>query len=286
MAERHTRIGGRVYFIGAGPGAVDLITLRGRRLIDNADCIIYAGSLVNPELFVGCRVPLHDSAGLHLDEMIELMTAVVEQGGTVARVHTGDPSLYGAIKEQMVRLEHRGIAYEVVPGVSSAFAAAAALGAELTLPEVTQSVIITRKEGRTPVPDREHLSRLAASGSTMMIFLSVGMIDDVVADLLAGGYSTADPGGGGDEGQLAGPACTQGHPGRYRRSGSSGRHHQDGHDLCRRGLRQRRTTCPDLGCMINHFPMPAGIEEDPDEAQSAISPCRIANVLIDCLPNR
>ncbi|MBE0584738.1 MAG: precorrin-4 C(11)-methyltransferase [Desulfofustis sp.] len=193
MTERQARTGGKVYFIGAGPGAVDLITLRGRRLIDNADCIIYAGSLVNPELFVDCRVPLHDSAGLHLDEIIGLMAAVVEQGGTVARVHTGDPSLYGAIKEQMVRLEQRGIAWEVVPGVSSAFAAAAALGAELTQPEVTQSVIITRREGRTPVPDREHLSRLAASGATMMIFLSVGMIEDVVADLLAGGYSPQTP---------------------------------------------------------------------------------------------
>ena len=193
MTERQSRTDGKVYFIGAGPGAVDLITVRGRRLIDTADCIIYAGSLVNPVLFSGCRVPLHDSAALHLEEIIEIMAAVVEQGGTVARVHTGDPALYGAIGEQMARLEQRGIAYEVVPGVSSAFAAAAALGVELTLPEVTQSVIITRREGRTPVPERESLTRLAASGSTMMIFLSVGMIEGVVADLLAGGYSHTTP---------------------------------------------------------------------------------------------
>ncbi len=193
MTEKQSKPDGKVYFIGAGPGAVDLITVRGRRLIDAADCIIYAGSLVNPELFKGCRVPLHDSAALHLDEMIEIMAAVVNQGGSVARVHTGDPSLYGAIAEQIARLEQRGIAYEVVPGVSSAFAAAAALGVELTLPEVTQSVIITRREGRTPVPERESLHRLGEAGATMMIFLSVAMIEGVVADLLAGGYPIDTP---------------------------------------------------------------------------------------------
>ncbi len=184
---------GMVFFIGAGPGAPDLITIRGKAVIERADCIIYAGSLVNPALFAHCRVPCHDSSGLHLEEIIELMRATVVRGGTVARVHTGDPSLYGAIREQMAGLRRYNIRYEVVPGVSSAFAAAAALGVELTLPEVTQSVIFTRREGRTPVPEPERLQHLAAHGATMMIFLSVGMIEQVVEELLAGGYRADTP---------------------------------------------------------------------------------------------
>ncbi len=184
---------GKVYFIGAGPGAVDLVTVRGRRLIDAADCIIYAGSLVNKDLFTGCTAPLHDSSGLTLDEVIALMAAATEKGGLVARVHTGDPALYGAIGEQMARLDELNIAYEIVPGVSSAFAAAAALGVEFTLPEVTQSVIFTRRGGRTAVPPAESLTGLAAHGATMVIFLSVGMIDAVVAELLEGGYDPDTP---------------------------------------------------------------------------------------------
>lgn len=182
-----------VFFIGAGPGAPDLITIRGAELIRKADCVIYAGSLVNKELFAGCRVPLHDSSKLHLAEIIELMEATCSSGGNVARVHTGDPSLYGAIKEQMIRLDERGIGWEVIPGVTSAFGAAASLGVELTLPEVTQSVIITRRGGRTPVPERERLPALASHGATMMIFLSVAMIEEVVAELLEGGYQESTP---------------------------------------------------------------------------------------------
>lgn len=179
---------GKVYFVGAGPGAVDLITIRGQKIIDNADCIVYAGSLVNKALFDNTQVPLHDSAKLHLDEIVDLMISTCKKGGNVARVHTGDPSLYGAIKEQMVLLDNAEIEYETIPGVTSAFGAAAALSAELTLPEVTQSVIITRRGGRTPVPESESLPLLASHGATMIIFLSVSMIEDVVEELLAGGY--------------------------------------------------------------------------------------------------
>ena len=184
---------GKVFFIGAGPGDPELLTIRGKKIIDAADCIIYAGSLVNRALFTDSSCPLYDSATMHLDEIIGIMKETTGKGGIVARVHTGDPSLFGAIREQMVRLDGCRIAYEIVPGVSSAFAAAAALGVELTLPEVTQSVIITRRGGRTPVPEKEHLSLLARHHTTMMIFLSVGMIADVVRELLAGGLSEDTP---------------------------------------------------------------------------------------------
>jgi len=183
----------RVSFIGAGPGAPDLITIRGMKRIKEADCIIYAGSLVNRELFKDCRVPLYNSASMHLDEIVDIMIQTCRQGGSVARVHTGDPSLYGAIKEQIVRLDEAGVQYEVIPGVTSAFGAAAALSAELTLPEVTQSVVLTRREGRTPVPEAEALPNFAAHGATMIIFLSVSMIDDVVAELLEGSYTEKTP---------------------------------------------------------------------------------------------
>ena len=184
---------GKVFFIGAGPGAPDLITVRGAEIINSADLIIYAGSLVNVALFDNCEAPLHDSSPLHLDEIVELMVTTCESGGNVARVHTGDPSLYGAIKEQMLELDDRNIEWEIVPGVTSAFGAAAALGVELTLPEVTQSLIITRRGGRTPVPELEALPKLAAHQSTMIIYLSVSMIDEVVADLLQGGYQKDTP---------------------------------------------------------------------------------------------
>ncbi len=184
---------GKVFFIGAGPGDPELLTIRGKRIIDAADCIIYAGSLVNRDLFTDSSCPLYDSAGMHLDEIVGIMKETAGKGGIVARVHTGDPSLFGAIREQMVRLAGCGIDYEIVPGVSSAFAAAAALGVELTLPEVTQSVIITRRGGRTPVPEKEHLSLLARHQTTMMIFLSVGMIADVVRELIEGGLPEDTP---------------------------------------------------------------------------------------------
>jgi precorrin-4/cobalt-precorrin-4 C11-methyltransferase len=182
-----------VAFVGAGPGDVELITVKGRRLLDHADCIVYAGSLVNPEILAGCTAQVHDSAGMNLDEIIEVMAGAWQAGQAVVRLHTGDPSLFGAIKEQIQRLDALAIPSLVVPGVSSAFGAAASLKAELTLPEIAQTVIITRQEGRTPVPDLEKLRLLAAHQTTMLIFLSISMIETVVLELLAGGYPANTP---------------------------------------------------------------------------------------------
>ncbi|MCL2461642.1 MAG: precorrin-4 C(11)-methyltransferase [Defluviitaleaceae bacterium] len=187
--------GSKVHFVGAGPGAADLITLRGKALLENADVIIYAGSLVNPELLTlakqGCEI--FNSAHMTLDEVIETIQSAVAAGKAVARLHTGDPSLYGAIREQMDRLLALGIDYEICPGVSSFSAAAAALRAEYTLPEVSQSVIITRAAGRTPVPERETIRALAAHGATMVLFLSAGLLGTVSDDLIAGGYAPDTP---------------------------------------------------------------------------------------------
>ena len=184
-----------IHFVGAGSGAADLITVRGKKLLEEADVIIYAGSLVNPELLSykkdGCAV--HNSATMTLEEVIAVMLEAEQNGLTTVRLHTGDPCIYGAIREQMQWLDAVGIPYEVVPGVSSAFAASAALKKELTVPEVTQTVILTRQAGRTPVPERESLARLAAVQATMCIFLSVALIERVVADLLAGGYPVDTP---------------------------------------------------------------------------------------------
>jgi precorrin-4/cobalt-precorrin-4 C11-methyltransferase len=182
-----------IAFVGAGPGDVELITVKGRRLLDSADCIVFAGSLVNRAILDGCSARIHDSAGMNLDEIIETMATAWQNGQSVVRLHTGDPSLFGAIKEQMQRLDDIGIPYIVIPGVSSAFGAAAALKAELTLPEVAQTVIITRQGGRTPVPDLEQLRLLATHRTTMLIFLSVSMIETVVVELLAGGYPQDTP---------------------------------------------------------------------------------------------
>lgn len=182
-----------VAIVGAGPGDVELITLKGRRLLDEADCIVYAGSLVNKELLAACRADSYDSQGMDLEEIVEVMAAAWRLGKRVVRLHTGDPSIFGAIKEQMQALDQLGIPYEVVPGVSSAFGAAAALKAELTLPEVAQTVIITRQEGRTPVPELEKLRLLASHRTTMLIFLSVSMIETVVRELTAGGYPIHTP---------------------------------------------------------------------------------------------
>ena len=183
-----------VTFVGAGSGAADLITVRGTRLLGQADVIVYAGSLVNPELLQlakpGCRV--YDSARMTLEEVLDVMVPAARAGQAVVRLHTGDPSLYGAIREQMDALDAAGVAYEVVPGVSSFCGAAAALKAEYTLPDVSQTVIITRMAGRTPVPERENLRSLAAHGSTMVLFLSSGLIPQVAEELLAGGAYTAD----------------------------------------------------------------------------------------------
>jgi precorrin-4/cobalt-precorrin-4 C11-methyltransferase len=173
-----------VHFVGAGPGDPELITLRGRRLLDESDVVIYAGSLVNPELLKGISAVVHDSAKMNLDEVIGVIAAAIKKGETVVRLHTGDPAFYSAISEQIERLRELGIDYDVVPGVSSAAAGAAVLGQELTIPEISQTVIITRMEGRTPVPESERLAALASHKSTMVIFLSVGMIEKVRDELL------------------------------------------------------------------------------------------------------
>ncbi len=182
-----------VAIVGAGPGDVELITLKGRRLLDEADCIVYAGSLVNRQLLDGCGAEIFDSKGMNLEEIVEVMTVAWRAGKRVVRLHTGDPSIFGAIKEQMQALDQQGVPYHVVPGVSSAFGAAAALKAELTLPEVSQTVIITRQEGRTPVPELEKLRLLASHQTTLLIFLSVSMIGIVVRELTAGGYPITTP---------------------------------------------------------------------------------------------
>lgn len=176
----------KVYFIGAGAGDPELITVKGRRLLNDADVVIYAGSLVNPALLEGIRAEIHDSAGMTLDDIASLIEKSFHQGKLVVRLHTGDPSFYGAISEQIERLRESGIAYEVVPGVSSAMAGAAALGQELTIPEISQTVIFTRIEGRTPVPEKEKLSGLARHQASMVIFLSAGMIEKVRDELLEG----------------------------------------------------------------------------------------------------
>src|SRR5699024_1431711 len=167
-----------IHFVGAGSGAEDLITLRGARLLSEADVVIYAGSLVNPALLTHCRADceIHDSASMTLEEVLAVMDKAEAAGKNTVRLHTGDPSIYGAIREQMDALEEKGYAYDVTPGVSSFCGAAAALKAEYTLPGVSQTVIITRAEGRTPVPEREQLKSLAAHGSTTVRLLSSSLL--------------------------------------------------------------------------------------------------------------
>jgi precorrin-4/cobalt-precorrin-4 C11-methyltransferase len=176
-----------VYFIGAGPGDPDLITVKGLRLLQQADTVIYAGSLVNPALLEGVKsgCEIYNSAEMTLEEVIEVTEKAAVQGKLVVRLHTGDPSIYGAIREQMDELDKRKLEYTVVPGVSSFLAAAAALRKEYTLPGVTQTVILTRMEGRTEVPGRESIRALAAHNATMIIFLSVNMIERLVEELSA-----------------------------------------------------------------------------------------------------
>lgn len=184
-----------VYFIGAGPGDPDLITVKGKRLIEEADVIIYAGSLVNPQVLSGAKpeARIYNSASMTLSEVIDVIKTGVEQDKQVVRVHTGDPSIYGAIREQMVQLDDLGISYEVVPGVSSFLATAAALKREYTLPGVSQTVILTRMEGRTPVPAAETIEHLAAHQATMVIFLSVGQMKELCRRLICGGYELDTP---------------------------------------------------------------------------------------------
>ncbi len=184
-----------VHFVGAGSGAADLITVRGMKLLGEADVIIYAGSLVNPQLLdykkEGCEV--YNSAEMTLEEVIAVMEKAEEEGKTTVRLHTGDPCLYGAIREQMDILDEKGICYDVCPGVSSFSGAASALNLEYTLPNVSQSVIITRMAGRTPVPEREEIASFAAHHATMVIFLSTGMLEKLSERLIAGGYEPDTP---------------------------------------------------------------------------------------------
>ena len=184
-----------VYFIGAGPGDKELITVKGMKILSAADCVIYAGSLVNPELLgyakTGCG--LHDSAKMTLEEVTGIMLKNEKDGLLTARLHTGDPSIYGAVKEQIDILTANGIRYEIIPGVSSFAGAAAVLGAEYTLPGVSQTVILTRMEGRTPVPERERITELAKIQASMAIFLSSGMLPDLSEKLVEGGYPADTP---------------------------------------------------------------------------------------------
>ena len=184
-----------VHFVGAGPGAPDLITLRGWEHIREADVIIYAGSLVNPALLKGAKegCAVYNSAEMTLEEVLAVMEQAEGAGKTTVRLHTGDPCLYGAIREQMDALAARGIPYDGTPGVSSFCAAAAALGAEYTLPGVSQSVIITRMVGRTPVPERESVAAMAAHGTSMVLFLSSGLLEEVQGELLKGAYTQDTP---------------------------------------------------------------------------------------------
>lgn len=184
-----------VYFIGAGPGDPELLTLKGKKIIERADVIIYAGSLVNRQIlsFAGKGARLIDSAPLTLEEITDEIVSASQKGLTIARVHSGDPSLYGAVAEQMELLQDKNISFEVVPGVSSVFSAAAALKLEYTLPGITQTLILTRRSGRTPVPEIESISALAGHRASMAVFLSIGMLDDTVNDLIEGGYTKDTP---------------------------------------------------------------------------------------------
>lgn len=184
-----------VHFVGAGPGAPDLITQRGAALLQTADCIIYAGSLVNPVLLGLAKADctIYNSAKMTLEDVISVMRENEKNNRITVRLHTGDPCLYGAIREQMDRLDAENIPYDDTPGVSSFCGAAAALNAEYTLPSVSQTVIITRMKGRTPVPEKEKLQSLATHGATMVIFLSIGLVDQVQQALLQGAYTASTP---------------------------------------------------------------------------------------------
>ena len=184
-----------VHFVGAGSGAADLITLRGKNLLEKADVIIYAGSLVNPQLLEYARedCKIFNSAKMTLEEVLEVIFQAEEEGKTTVRLHTGDPCLYGAIREQMDVLDEKGIAYDYCPGVSSFSGAAAALNLEYTLPNVSQSVVITRMAGRTPVPEKESIESFAAHQATMVVFLSTGMLEELSRRLIKGGYKPDTP---------------------------------------------------------------------------------------------
>lgn len=189
------RLEPKVYIVGAGPGDPDLITVKGLNIVQNADMVLYADSLVSEDLIAraGEHAEVLQSSGMDLEQMVDRMVNAVRAGKSVARVHTGDPSVYGAILEQMALLKQQGVEYEIVPGVSSVFAAAAMLGAELTIPDLTQTVILTRAEGRTPVPEREKLRDLAAHHCTVALFLSATLAKKVVKEFLEAGWSEQTP---------------------------------------------------------------------------------------------
>ena len=184
-----------VHFVGAGPGAPDLITLRGAELLKEADVVIYAGSLVNPALLELCKADcaIYNSAEMTLEQVLDVMRQGELKGKATVRLHTGDPCLYGAVREQMDALDRLGVPYDLTPGVSSFCGAAAALETEYTLPGVSQSVILTRMSGRTVVPEREAIAALAAHGASMAIFLSAGMLTELQAELLKGAYTPDTP---------------------------------------------------------------------------------------------
>ena len=184
-----------IHFVGAGPGAADLITLRGAELLKSADTVIYAGSLVNPALLELCRTDcdVHNSAEMTLEQVLSVMEAAERAGKETVRLHTGDPCLYGAIREQMDALDALGIPYDDTPGVSSFCGAAAAARAEYTLPGVSQSVVITHMAGHTPVPERESIAAWAKHGASMAVFLSAGMLEELQAELLKGAYTASTP---------------------------------------------------------------------------------------------
>ena len=184
-----------VYFVGAGTGATDLITVRGMRLLEQADVIIYAGSLVNPELlnYAKEECAIYNSAKLTLDEVIDIIKKADKEGKVTVRLHTGDPSIYGAVREQMDELDRLDIEYESCPGVSACFGAAASLNLEYTLPDISQSLIITRMEGKTKVPAGESIESFAAHQTSMAIYLSTGMLEELSQRLITGGYRKETP---------------------------------------------------------------------------------------------
>ena len=184
-----------VHIVGAGPGDPELLTLKGRRLLSEADVVIYAGSLVNEELLKFCKpeAEIYNSVQMMFEEVLHIITLAEKAGKTTVRLHTGDPSIYGAIQEQMDAMTARGIEFDVTPGVSSFLAAAAALKQEYTLPGITQTVIITRRGGRTPVPDTESLKKLAQHQTTLCIFLSINLLDEIKRDLMSAGFKSSTP---------------------------------------------------------------------------------------------
>lgn len=184
-----------VYFVGAGTGAADLITVRGKHLLEQADVIIYAGSLVNPDLlsYAKAECEIYNSAKMTLEEVLEVMEAAEQEKKMTVRLHTGDPSIYGAVREQMDELDRLGISYESCPGVSACFGAAASLNLEYTLPGISQSLIITRMEGKTGVPEKESIESFAAHQASMAIYLSTGMLEELSRRLMAGGYPKSTP---------------------------------------------------------------------------------------------